>query len=472
MTAQMTAAKPFRRWADRRLVGVAAVAAGVCGVVTILTGPLLAVAVAAVLLFAASAYRPIFATYTYLLVLPFVAGIDRGNVIPLVRLNEAVLALLVAGACVGLYVRYVRGDVLPLRLGRMDGPLAAFVLLSTVWPVASLMLRGYTVHPSDLAAVLPVCKLAGWLILVRATVHTERELTRCLRLIAWTAAGVAVIAILQTLGFGPVLWLLHAFWPPVSDGLSQRGTTTLGSSIASGDYIVFAFTLLVCCARNGILGRRERLWLGFVLGAGILAAGQFSTWIATLVAGVVLLVWFRDLRGRVLRFLPVAGVAAAVGAPAFLGRISQFDGGSAVPSSWLGRWYNVSTFYLPPLRDFHFVLGVSPNSVLAAPETWRNEIYLESGYLELLWVGGLPLLAAFFWLSVAVLRTSARLGSRTDAHGAFAATLHVAWWIVLVLSVIDIHHVVRGAGDLLFTLLAITSGAAATSREQPQGGKP
>lgn len=468
MTTRTTAVGHLRQRAG--LLGAAAVTAGACGVGAIVVGPLLALAVAAVLLFVACAYRPIFATYTYLLVLPFVAGIDRGNVIPLVRLNEAVLTLLVAGACLGLYLRFVRGDVMRPRVGGLDGPLAVFVLFSTVWPIAWLMLRGDVLHPSDLAAVLPVCKLVGLLVLVRATVRTDMQLIRCIRLIAWTAAGVAVIAVLQTLGFGPVLSVLHVFWPPVSDGLNQRGTTTLGSSIATGDYIIFTLTLVVCCSRHGILGRRERLCLGFVLGAGVLAAGQFSTWISAIVAGVVMLVWFPDLRRQALRFLPVAAAAALVGAPAFLGRVSQFDGGTALPSSWLGRWYNVTTFYLPQLRDFRFVLGASPNSVLPAPEVWRNEIYLESGYLQLLWVGGLPLLAAFVWFSVAVLRTTMRVGSRADGAGAVAATLHVAWWILLVLSVIDIHLVVRGGGDLLFTLLAITSGRAVTSVSGTQDG--
>lgn len=470
MTTQMTTVEYLRTQVDWRLMGAAAVAAAVCGLGAIFAGLLLTLAVAAAVLFVACAYRPIFATYSYLLVLPFVAGIDRGNVIPLVRLNEAVLTLLVAGACVGLYLRFVRGDVIRLRVGGLDGPLAFFVLLATVWPIAWLMLRGNVPHLSDLAAVLPVCKLVGLLVLVRATVCTENQLIRCIRLIAWTAAGVAVIAVLQTLGFAPVLALLHAFWPPVSDGLNQRGTTTLGSSIATGDYIIFALTLVICCSWHGILGRRERLCLGFVLGAGVLAAGQFSTWISALVAGVVLLVWFPDLRRKALRFLPIAGVAGIIGAPAFLGRVSQFDGGRALPPSWLGRWYNVTTFYLPSLRDFHYVLGVSPNSVLPAPEVWRNEIYLESGYLQLLWVGGLPLLAAFIWLSVAVLRTTSRLGSRRDAAGAVATTLQAAWWILLVLSVIDIHLVVRGGGDLLFTLLAITSGRAVAPAVRTRAG--
>jgi len=33
------------------------------------------------------------------------------------------------------------------------------------------------------------------------------------------------------------------------------------------------------------------------------------------------------------------------------------------------------------------------------------------------------------------------------------------WWMVLVLSIIDIHLVLRGCGDLLAVLLAVVTGA-------------
>ncbi|HEX2262949.1 MAG TPA: hypothetical protein VHH52_04190, partial [Pseudonocardiaceae bacterium] len=80
----------------------AAGCAVVGGVLAVAVGPLIAFTVIGVLalagLLAAAAYRPIFATYAYLGTLPIIAGIDRGNLIPLVRPNEALLAVLLAGA--------------------------------------------------------------------------------------------------------------------------------------------------------------------------------------------------------------------------------------------------------------------------------------------------------------------------------------------------------------------------------------
>ncbi|HEU0127163.1 MAG TPA: hypothetical protein VFQ48_00945, partial [Pseudonocardiaceae bacterium] len=258
------------------------------GVFAVAVGPLVVFAVIGVLalvgLFAAAAYRPIFATYAYLGTLPIIAGIDRGNLIPLVRPNEALLAVLVAGALAGGYFRWCRGDRVSLQLHKLDISVGVFLLMSTAWPLLSLILRGQTPVTSDLVAVLPVCKLVAIYLLVRLSVTTEAQLVRCFRLIIWPGAVVAVIAILQTLNFGPVVAMLQAVWTPDSNAaaLAERGTTTLGSPLATGDYIIICLTLVICCAVRGLLHYRERLVLGAVLGAGVLAAGQFSTWISAI----------------------------------------------------------------------------------------------------------------------------------------------------------------------------------------------
>ena len=75
-------------------------------------------------------------------------------------------------------------------------------------------------------------------------------------------------------------------------------------------------------------------------------------------------------------------------------RLAGFGGGGLLPHSWQGRIDNLTHFYLPQLAGFHWVLGVRPDTVLPAPETWRDVIYLESGYLWLFWVGGDPARAA------------------------------------------------------------------------------
>ena len=143
---------------------------------------LLVLAAGAVLV--VTALRPVAAVYLYVATLPFLAGIERSTLIPLVRPNEAVLALAVTGAVAGGVVRGVRSGALPRPvLHPVDTPLAAFVVLATVWPVASEMLRGITPTGTDLAATLPMVKLAALYVLVRVTVRHREQIEQLVRLV-------------------------------------------------------------------------------------------------------------------------------------------------------------------------------------------------------------------------------------------------------------------------------------------------
>lgn len=455
--------QPVANPVQLRLVMGAAIAALVAGLLAAVVGPIaFAVAIAAAL-FGLVAWRPVLATYLYVATLPFIAGFQRGTVIPGVRLNEALFALLLAGAMAGGYIRALKGAPLPLRLRPLDLPLAAFVVLATVWPITSMLLRGEHPTAADFAAVLPMCKLAALFLLVRTTIRTPTQVLWCIRLIIATAFGVATIAILQTLSFGPVLKVLTAI-DPTASYVVDRGATTLMSPAASGDYILIGLTLLVTSGVRGLIGRWTRLGAGLVLTAGVLAAGQVAIWLAGLVVGALLIWRVPPVRASVLRFVPVFAVAILVGAAAVGRRLEEFSGGSA-PRSWLVRWDNLSHLYFPQLFDGGgFLIGVSPNSVVVPPDIWRAVVYLESGYLQLLWIGGVPLLIGFILLSWAVLKLSRRFSSRSDSVGACASALAIAWLMVVLLSVLDPHLYMRGAGDLIFLLLGIVGGSAANER--------
>ncbi|KRE32494.1 hypothetical protein ASG82_23675 [Mycobacterium sp. Soil538] len=448
------------------LTGAAVAAALVAGVLAAVAGPVAVAVGVGVGLFGLVAWRPVLATYLYLATLPFIAGIDRGTLVPLVRPNEALLVLLIAGAMAGGYVRALRGAPLQLRFRPWDVPLVAFFLLATVWPISSLLLRGMFPSAADVSAILPVCKLAGVFLLVRATVRTETHVRWCIRLIIGGAVGVAGIAVLQSLSVEPLLALLDSWYRALA-AERGRGTTTLSNAIATGDYILIGLALLVTSGVRGLVGRWTRVAAGVVLAAGVLAVGQFSTLLGALIVGALLVRRLPTVRVSALRLAPILGIAVLVGAPALLGRISGFSGGGFPPQSWRVRWDNVTHLYVPELlENGRFLVGVSPNSVKVPPDTWREVVYLESGYLQFLWVGGVPLLVGFVVLSWAVLRLAARLSSQTDAVGACASALGIAWWIVVLLSVLDPHLFIRGSSDLLFALLGIVAAIAAAERTE------
>ena len=427
---------------------------------------------AALALLVVSAYRPILGTFVYIASLPFLAGIERGSLLPLVRPNEAVLVLVLLGGLAGWGVRWLRHGSASLPAPHpVDGPLAAFLGLYTLWPVCWMLLRGIMPAGGDLAATLPLPKLVALYLLVRLTVRTDDEVTRLLRLVVWPAAAVAVIAVLQVLAVGPVLALLSTFWLASTDAptdLSERGTTTLGSPLSTGDYLVIALIVIVCCGIRGLLGRRERYVAGGLLVAGVLATAQFTAWLTALVAGIVILVRFPHVRARVLRLWSVPLVVALLAVPVVVSRLQEVTT-AGVPVSWATRWDNLTHYYLPVLGAFRFVLGIGPSSVQQAQETWRDLVYLESGYLEFLWVGGLPLLLGFLWFSLAVLRAARGGAADTGPRGAVAEALRVVWWTLLFSSILDPHLTLRGSGDLLFVLLALVVGHRTIATARPVG---
>ncbi|MGV0852275.1 hypothetical protein [Mycolicibacterium phlei] len=447
---------PRRRLGETAWMSLGMAVAITAGGLAVVLGPLAAALVLTLAVLAAVAWRPVLAPLIYLATLPILAGVDRGAWIPLLRPNEAVLAVLILGVLAGIAIRYVRDGLPPLRLTRWDLPVAAFFLIAIGWPACSMLIRGLTPSADDLAALLPAAKLAALLFLTHLTVRTASEVRWCIKVIVGGAVAVAVLAVLQVLGIEPVAGFLHTYYPvyPVD---VHRATTTLSNSVATGDYLLIGAVLLITAGLRGMFSPRGRLACLVILAAGLVAAGQFSTWLGMLIAGAVLLRHNPSLRALAVRALPVLLIAMLAGAPALADRFGEFGGDKGAPLSWMVRWANLTDLYMPPLFEHGgFLLGVAPNSVLVPPDAWRDVVYLESGYLQLLWMGGIPLLAAFVWMFCGVLDAANRARSDVGATGACAAALVTMWWVVLVLSLLDPHLYLRGPGDVLAVLIAIT----------------
>jgi hypothetical protein len=289
-------------------------------------------------------------------------------------------------------------------------------------------------------------------------------------LIVAGAVAISTIAVLQVLDVEPVASLIHTYYPVLPLDL-HRASTTLSNPVATGDYMLIGAVLLLTSWMRGLFVGRGLTVCVILLAAGLTAAGQFSTWLGAAIVGVVLLRVNVSLRKPAVQFAPVLVIAVLVSSPALVDRLGEFSNGQSAPVSWLVRWTNLTTLYLPPLfEDGGFVLGVRVNSVIAPPDTWRDAVYLESGYLQLLWMGGIPLLVGFIWLSAAVLGRSGQLSMRGDDIGACAAAVVVVWWMVLILLLFDPHLFMRGPGDLFFVLIGITLSSAAERRSDVDAG--
>ena len=432
----------------------------------IVFGDVLALAaIAAVALVALVAVRPASGAYAYLAVTPLVAGISRDLFLPVLRIHEALLALIIVGLLVRGLVRMLQGHVYRPQLTRVDLSVAALAvtgsLVSMLWRFA----QGEPITTDDILYASVFWKYLALYVVFRVAVRSPRQAARSLWVAMGATAVVALIGVFQALGLFGVPELLFTWYPSFLGETAEvgRGASTLALTFAVADIS------LICAAMGAMLLRETTglvrsiiIGLVVVYGLGAIAAGQFSGYLGIVVALVALGVARGEL-GKVLRYGTIVGAVGAVLTwPVILNRVSGFETTSGVPQSWSGRLDNLTTFILPPLADgWNLLFGVRPAARVAAPETWREWVFIESGYVWLLWSGGIPLLISFFYFivsSLRMLRETIRHHAgelRAIATGAF-----VGLWVIVVLTVFDPHLTMRGVADLLFPLIAMAQVSA------------
>jgi hypothetical protein len=154
----------------------------------------------------------------------------------------------------------------------------------------------------------------------------------------------------------------------------------------------------------------------------------------------------------------MAGAVVALW-PVLAPRLASFNSIDRMPQSWVTRIYNLENYFLPPLfSGTNPLFGVRPAARVVVPTQGLGYVWIECGYVWLLWGGGLPLLAAyaaFTWISARCLLPEARRLDSPLSVAALAAGVGVI--VCAVLMIFDPHITYRGGADLLFTLLAITS---------------
>jgi hypothetical protein len=446
----------------QRVLSVAAAGAGaavLAGPLTVLAPGMAVVLVASAAVIALVAMFPPLGAYLVVALTPLVTGMDRGSVIPVLRPSEAVAGLVIGGLVVRAMVEVARGAPLRIRATGLDRALIAFAVAGSVLPVLWMGARGRDMTGDDVLFALLPWKYVAVFLIIRVTIRREVEVRRCLAISLAAACIVGAVAILQSLDLFGVSGLLSLYAPDqdVSELDAARGSSTLGSSLAVADVMVYSMALSIAWAVAADRHRGALLAVATLCLFGTVASGQYSGFLAIPVAILVLGV----ITDRLWRFsvwlvcaLPLAAVALW---PVISNRLQAFDSNTGLPASWIGRLDNLNDFFWPQLANFNWVLGVRPAARLPAPETWRDWVWIESGHTWLLWSGGIPLLVAFFVFSWVALKTTAHVArSRTDAIGVAAAAAFTALCVMSLLMIIDPHVTLRGSADLLFSLIALS----------------
>ena len=415
---------------------------------------------AALGLIALVACYPVVGIYLLIVVTPLTAGIDRGTVVPLLRPNEVVTLVVAVALTVRWLIQLRSARDVTMRGDAVSAAIVAMAVASSVIPLIWLRLRGQSPTSDDLLYALVVWKLFVVYAIVRIVRPTNAQIMRCLQFSVGTAVLVAVIAMLQVLNVGTVVGFLKSYY--TSNGnigaiTGARGSSTLGLPIAVADLAIYNLAIVV-----GMVWVRRRATpllavAALVLTAGVVSAGEFSGVIGLVVGVIAMCVVMRS--ARVLRYvLPATVLALPVLWPVISTRLAGFQSASGLPQSWSGRLYNLQNIFWPQLFAHHnFLLGVRPAARVLAPHRANGFVWIESGYTWLLWAGGIPLLLAYIWFTVAGVRAgmyAVRFASTAGRIAGVGAV--VALCVTAVLMFFDPHVTYRGAADELFVLLALT----------------
>jgi O-antigen/teichoic acid export membrane protein len=365
---------------------------------------LLPAAAGALALAGVAAWRPGLACALLALAIPLTAGMDRGAVVPLLRVNEALLLVVVAGFGVHLLARRR-----PLAFTGLDLVVLCFCLVNVLVPWAVILLTRAPAEQSDwLVVVGPVQYLAVYLLYSRAE-PSARDLRLFLHLCLAASIPVAAVAVAQALDLGGVRDLVSAYYPtapqPSWDAV-YRPASLLGHYSAVGAFGLLNLLLALALAATRHPGFPP-WWLALVLAANLLslvAAQTYAPLLAVPLGAALVLLVVR----RLPWWVPGSGAAAAAGAGVLLwssvsGRIAaQFSGtgGSLLPETLQTRVDYWHDFFVPALVGHQAWLGTG---TLIPPEVPRPLVdFVDNGYLWQLFRAGVPGLAALAAMLAAV----------------------------------------------------------------------
>src|SRR5207302_8441381 len=137
-------------------------------------------------------------------------------------------------------------------------------------------------------------------------------------------------------------------------------------------------------------------------------------------------------------------------------RLSGFQSASGVPTSWTTRLQNLQGYFWPKLfSDWNWTLGAETAARIQVSTQINGYVWIESGYTWLLWGGGIPLLASYIALAVAVLGKGRGYARRAGAAGIADPAVAVAMCSPVVLMVAARDVTLRDSGGRLFMLMTL-----------------
>jgi hypothetical protein len=368
-------------------------------------------AVAAALVFS---QRPDLAVLTMVTVAPAAAGLQRGLLVPGLRVSEASIVGL--GALVLVFSsRERRPAWTPL-----EWLLLAYALLTIAFGGLDLALRHASLEFEDLGTMLGPMQFVVLLRAVIVAMGDERNRRRAVHLMLGASAFIALVALAQAADLGPTRSVLTT----LTGGSLYDKSLGLGVGRITGPFniwhelagflmpsILMSLSLMI-----GAGDSRRRLRYGFVFAVSVMAL------ISTAAAGMVIATTIGSLyicwRRRVLyAALAFAGPVVVIGFIAFGSILNnraeqQYVTPSAtayaIPYAPQSVSYRYSLFRVQnaPALKGRWASGYGPD--LPPQLALGNFPYSETAYVSLLLRGGVPLLLVFLGLLACLIATARR----------------------------------------------------------------
>src|SRR5215510_1317220 len=411
--------------------------------------------------------RPALACALLALAIPLSAGMARGAVVPVLRINEALLLVVAIGFLVHGLLKWR-----PLIYSGMDIVILGFCLLNVVIPWAVILLTRADAALDDWLVVLaPVQYLMVYLVYSR-TEFTPADTRLFLNACMLASIPIAAVAAAQALDLPGVRDLVGTYYPtppqPSWDRL-YRPTSLLGHFSAVGAFGLLNLMLALALAATRQPGF-PGWWLALVIGANMLslvASETYAPLAALPVAALAALLVVRRVPwSHLAAGLPVLGAAAVVLWPSISGRFgSQFPGAGGFGAGGFGLPETLQTridywqgFFIPALLEHGPWLGTG---TLIPPEVPRPLVnFVDNGYLWQLFRAGVPGLAALIIMlaSVAALAWAMR-GSDDPLRRVLGAVCLGGVVTVVVLDTTSEYLTFTGVSQEFWMFVGLLSGA-------------
>ena len=396
---------------------------------------------AALGLVALTARRPAVGCAVFAFLVALTTGLGRDTVVPLLRPNEALLLILLAGLAIHHLPRARTWPVSGLDLA-----VAGFCAGVVVIGLSVLVLTGspYLRDTDTLRSVLsPIQLLVVYLVFSRVEL-TGKDVQALLNITMLSSVLVGLVAVAELADLPGVRYFLHTYFPPphpVSPSWDPgyRPLSTLGHYSAVGAFGAMNYTLALALATTRHPAF-PRAWLSVVMAVNVAAVVASLTWaplIALPLVTCVVLIYGRRVPMELAVTVAALAIAFVLLWPAVSGRGAVqgvLPAGSqqlVVPSTFQYRLQVWNAFFVPALLDDVWLgTGTVIPSVVPTPlVNFVDNEYLREGFRA--GVVGLSLLALMM-ATIAVVGWRSRASPDPTRHSLGGALVAMVLFFAVI----------------------------------------